>query len=209
MLPIGKVRSGKDWMEIFTVVVWGTVILIMFLSKLKAFQDCLIAIIIGTIMLIMNADVFFSRLRMYKVYFVIKGVLKWDLGVSFAVVLGCLILHGIWPEAYWPGVLMHLLAFGAWIGLKVQASPLLTLGLYFGGRNQMTRTQMILHLMAQVGGITLAFVGFSLWYSFKYPGEGPFHHFFGIGSACAAIAVFLLSVAMIRVQDEDKGGKEH
>ncbi|CAE7238377.1 pppA, partial [Symbiodinium sp. KB8] len=72
MLPISRKQIGRDWMEFFTILVWATVILIMFLAKLKAFQDVLIAIILGTLMMIANADFFFSHFRIYKIYRVLR-----------------------------------------------------------------------------------------------------------------------------------------
>eukprot|EP00913_Durusdinium_trenchii_P002727 g2523.t1 len=103
--------------------------------------DVLIAIILGTLMMIANADFFFSHFRIYKIY-----------------VVGC----------------------------GVQTNPLLSAGLWAGGRNQMTKVQLFLRILAQVAGSVIAFAAFGLYYSFRFPGEGPFSHFLGLESACSA-----------------------
>ncbi|CAE8592125.1 unnamed protein product, partial [Polarella glacialis] len=130
---------GRDWMEFFTVLVWATVILIMFLSKLKASQDVLIALILGTMMLVGNADFFFSHFRFYKIYFVLRKSLLKDVVGACSLGLGCLAAHGQWPEARSPGAALHLASLAAWVLLGVQTSPLLSAGLWAGGKNQMTK----------------------------------------------------------------------
>ncbi|CAJ1433896.1 unnamed protein product, partial [Effrenium voratum] len=160
MLPISKKQVGRDWMEFFTILVWATVILIMFLAKLKAFQDVLIAVILGTLMLVANADFFFSRFRMYKIYVVLRKSLFKDVVGAAGLGLFCLALHGMWPEAKGPGVALHLASLAAWVSCGVQTSPLLSAGLWAGGRNQMTKVQLLLRILAQVAGSIIAFAGF-------------------------------------------------
>jgi len=201
MLPIGKVQVGRDWMELFTVLVWATVILIMFLSKLKAAQDVLIAVILGSIMAIMNADLLFARLRIYKIYLVLRKLLLKECLTAAALSFLCLLLHGMWPEAVIPGILLHIASLVAWISQGVQTSPIVSYGLWLGGQNLMTKTQLVLHVMAHCTGNVLAFAVWGLYYSFKFPGEGPFRHFFGVESACGAMVVFLCSIAQARVRD--------
>jgi len=201
MLPIGKVQVGRDWMELFTVLVWATVILIMFLSKLKAAQDVLIAVILGSIMAIMNADLLFARLRIYKIYLVLRKLLLKECLTSAVLSFVCLMLHGMWPEAVAPGILLHISSLAAWVSQGVQTSPVVSSGLWLGGQNVMTKNQLVLHVLAHCTGNVLAFAVWGLYYSFRFPGEGPFKHFFGMESACGAMVVFLCSVAHIRQTD--------
>jgi len=201
MLPISKKQIGRDWMEFFTILVWATVILIMFLAKLKAFQDVLIAIILGTIMMVANADFFFAHFRIYKNYIVLRRSLFKDVVGAAVLGTGCLALHGLWPDAKGPGIALHLASLAAWVGCGVQTNPLLSAGLWAGGRNQMNKVQLLLRILAQVAGSIIAFAAFGLYYSFRFPGEGPFSHFLGLESACSAGATFLATVAHIRVRD--------
>ncbi|CAE7213164.1 pppA [Symbiodinium natans] len=201
MLPISRKQIGRDWMEFFTILVWATVILIMFLAKLKAFQDVLIAIILGTLMMIANADFFFSHFRIYKIYKVLRRSLLKDVIGASALGLLCLSLHGLWPEAKGPGVALHLASLAAWVVCGIQTHPLLSAGLWAGGRNQMTKVQLFLRVLAQAAGSIIAFAVFGLYWSFRFPGEGPFSHFLGLESACSAAVTFAASVAHIRVRD--------
>jgi len=185
-------------MQFFTVLVWGTVILIMFLSKLKAFQDVLVAIILLCLFAIFNADQIFGNFKFYKIYVILKSALKKDCFGMFVLSLLCLAIHGQWHDARWPGALLHLSTLAAWAASGVQAGPMVSCGLYAGGKNQMTRIQLMLRVAAQATGGALAFAAFGLYYSFRFPGEGPFTHFFGLESLLAAIAVFGASVVSIR-----------
>lgn len=198
MLPISRLQVGRDWMEIFTILVWFTVILIMFLAKLKATQDVLIAMIMMTIMAIVNADALFSKFRFYKVYLVLRKPLGADCQYSFFQALFCLVLHGIWPEARGPGILLHILSFVAWVQYGVQTSPMVTCGIWYGGTNQLTKIQLGLRLAAQWAGGFIAFAMFGLWYSFRFPGEGPFGHIFCLEGAVCAAATFGASILHIR-----------
>eukprot|EP00441_Pelagodinium_beii_P018328 CAMPEP_0197665714 /NCGR_PEP_ID=MMETSP1338-20131121/60214_1 /TAXON_ID=43686 ORGANISM="Pelagodinium beii, Strain RCC1491" /NCGR_SAMPLE_ID=MMETSP1338 /ASSEMBLY_ACC=CAM_ASM_000754 /LENGTH=186 /DNA_ID=CAMNT_0043244601 /DNA_START=36 /DNA_END=596 /DNA_ORIENTATION=- len=175
--------------------------MIMFLAKLKAFQDVLIAIILGTIMLVANADFFFSHFRLYKIYVVLRHALLKDVVGSATLGLVCLAVHGLWPEASAPWVALHLTALAAWALCGIQANPMVSVGLWAGGKNQMTKAQLLLRILAQAAGSVIAFAAFGLYYSFRFPGEGPFGHFLGIGSACSAAVTFAGSVAHIRVID--------
>lgn len=188
-------------MEFFTVLVWATVILIMFLSKMKAFQDVLAAIIMGTIFLIVNADAVFANFKCYKVFVVLRHSLRKDCFSAFALALGCLLLHGAWPDAAAPGVMLHLASLAAWILVGVQTSPVVSCGLWAGGRNQMTKMQLGLRILAQAAGCMIAFAGFALYYSFRLPGEGPFNHFFGLQSMGGAVVTFCATVAQIHAHD--------
>mmetsp|Transcript_72761 Transcript_72761/g.162899 ORF Transcript_72761/g.162899 Transcript_72761/m.162899 type:complete len:205 (-) Transcript_72761:19-633(-) len=190
-------------MEFFTVVVWATVILIMFLAKLKAAQDVMIAIILSIIMVVANADTLFSSFRFYKVFIVFRWALLRDLATAVCLTLAWLLVHGAFPEARAPGVLLHLSALAPWVLCGVQSSPLVSCGLWAGGRNQMTKVQLMLHIAAQVAGSVLAFCAFGLYYSFRFPGEGPFRHFFGLESLAAAAVTFAMSVVHIRNVDKD------
>lgn len=188
-------------MEFFTVLVWATVILIMFLAKLKAFQDVLIAVILGTMMLVANADYFFSHFRVYKIYIVLRKSLLHDVLGATGLGFGCLALHGMWPEARAPGVMLHLASLAAWVACGVQTNPMLSAGLWAGGRNQMTKAQLLLRILAQAAGFVIAFAAFGLYYSFRFPGKGPFEHFLGLESICSAAVTFAASVAHIRARD--------
>mmetsp|Transcript_10630 Transcript_10630/g.31211 ORF Transcript_10630/g.31211 Transcript_10630/m.31211 type:complete len:218 (+) Transcript_10630:65-718(+) len=201
MLPISRVQVGRDWMEFFTVLVWGTVILIMFLAKLKVAQDVLVAIILLTIMAICNADTLLSGFRFYKIFVVLRKSLMKDCFSAASLALVCLTVHGMWPDARAPGVALHIASLAAWVACGVQTSPLISCGLWAGGRNQMTKIQLMLRIGAQVTGSILAFAMFGLYYSFRFPGEGPFRHFFGLESTCGALVAFVASVLHIRARD--------
>mmetsp|Transcript_89049 Transcript_89049/g.232171 ORF Transcript_89049/g.232171 Transcript_89049/m.232171 type:complete len:214 (-) Transcript_89049:67-708(-) len=198
MLPITRKALGRDWMEFFTVLVWATVILIMFLSKLKAAQDVLIAIILGTIFAIANADYLFAKFRFYKVYVVLRRALWQDCWGSGVLSLLCLAIHYQWHEASWPGALLHLSSLAAWTLGGVQTGPMVSCALWAGGKNQMTKIQLMLRIISQAAGSIIAFAVFGLYYSFAFPGEGPFSHFFGLESLAAAALVFATSVVQIR-----------
>eukprot|EP00927_Polykrikos_kofoidii_P077682 TRINITY_DN74599_c0_g1_i1.p1 TRINITY_DN74599_c0_g1~~TRINITY_DN74599_c0_g1_i1.p1 ORF type:complete len:246 (+),score=40.55 TRINITY_DN74599_c0_g1_i1:65-739(+) len=204
MLPISRVQVGRDWMDFFTVLVWGTVILIMFLAKLKAAQDVQVVIILSIIMFICNADSIMGRLRVYKIYLVLKSALRKDCLSASGVALGCLVLHGVWPDARAPGVLLHLAAVAAWVTLGVQTSPLVSCGIYLGGRNQMTKTQMFLRVGAQVVGSVLAFAVFGLYFSFRFPGEGPYRHIVSLESLFSALVAFVASVVLVKRQESER-----
>mmetsp|Transcript_7263 Transcript_7263/g.22740 ORF Transcript_7263/g.22740 Transcript_7263/m.22740 type:complete len:217 (+) Transcript_7263:91-741(+) len=201
MLPISRVQVGRDWMEFFTVLVWFTVMLIMFLAKLKVAQDVLVAIILLTIMVICNADSLFANFRWYKIYFVLRRSLMKDCASAGSLALACLAVHGVWPDARAPGVALHLASLAAWVTCGLQTSPVVSCGLFVGGRNQMTKIQLMLRILAQVTGGILAFASWGLYYSFRFPGQGPFEHFFSLESVCGAAVTFAASVLHIRARD--------
>mmetsp|Transcript_56598 Transcript_56598/g.131941 ORF Transcript_56598/g.131941 Transcript_56598/m.131941 type:complete len:217 (+) Transcript_56598:56-706(+) len=203
MLPVSRVKIGRDYMEFFTVLVWATTIVIMFLAKLKAMQDVLIAIIIIILMAICNADSWASHFRFYKVFFVLRWTLFQDCLWATFLTLSWLCVHGAWPEASAPGALLHLSALFPWALCRVQSNPVVSLGLWAGGKNVMTKVQLMLRIGAQALGMILAFAIFGLYYSFRFPGQGPFRHFFGLSSTCAAAATFGLSVCHIRAVDHE------
>mmetsp|Transcript_11405 Transcript_11405/g.17202 ORF Transcript_11405/g.17202 Transcript_11405/m.17202 type:complete len:214 (-) Transcript_11405:121-762(-) len=198
MLPIARKALGRDWMEFFTVLVWATVILIMFLSKLKAAQDVLVALILGTLFAIANADYLFSHFRFYKIFVVLRKELLKDTVVTGALSLFCLALHYNWHEAAWPGILLQFLTLAVWIATGAQPGPMVSLGIWAGGKNQMTKIQLMLRMVAQTAGNIVAFASFGLYYSFAFPGEGPFSHFFGLESNLAAGLVLIMTVILIR-----------
>eukprot|EP00811_Abedinium_folium_P007292 NODE_16727_length_980_cov_12.078546.p1 GENE.NODE_16727_length_980_cov_12.078546~~NODE_16727_length_980_cov_12.078546.p1 ORF type:complete len:210 (+),score=27.84 NODE_16727_length_980_cov_12.078546:110-739(+) len=198
MLPISQKDFGRDPLEMVTILVWFTVILIMFFSKLKALQDVLIMTLMSIGMLIYNADSLFAHTRSYKVYVVLKRSLRADCGGATAAALICLLLHGMWPDASWPGAAMHLSSFVLWLAGSTQTSPVLSCGIYLGGKNLMTRSQLRLRVGAQVVGMMLAFAMFGLYYSFQFPGEGPFNHIFGLESCAGAAATFCVAAAHTR-----------
>lgn len=198
MLPIGKMQASRDWMAFFTVLVWATVIFIMFLSKLKQVQDLMVVSFFGIMMIICNADALFSKMKIYKIFIVLRQALLKDCFSAFALVLGCLLVHGVWPEAIWPGIALHPLAIAAWIASGSQVSPLISCGLYVGGRNQMTRSQLHLRVAAQLAGSIMALLAFAFYHSFAPPGEGPFAHFFGMESAVSSFITFASCVGLIK-----------
>ncbi|OLQ08223.1 hypothetical protein AK812_SmicGene8302 [Symbiodinium microadriaticum] len=61
--------------------------------------------------------------------------------------------------------------------------------------------QLFLRILAQAAGSVIAFAVFGLYWSFRFPGEGPYSHFLGLESACSAAVTFAASVAHIRVRD--------
>jgi len=201
MLPIGKMQASRDWMAFFTVLVWATVIFIMFLSKLKKSQDVMVMGFFGIMMLICNADTLFSHTRSYKVFIVLRQALMKDCFGAFALTLACLLAHGVFPEAVAPGIALHPLAVVAWLALGSQVSPLVSCGVYVGGRNQMTRTQLHLRVAAQLAGSMLALLAFAFWHSFALPGEGPFAHFFGLESTISSFLTFAATVGIIKQRD--------
>merc|ERR1719401_613435 len=148
-----------------------------------------------------NADFFFAKFRFYKIYIVLRRSLLKDFVSAASVSLFCLALHGMWPDAYAPGVALHFSSLAAWVACGVQTSPMVSCGLWAGGKNQMTKMQLFLRLSVQLAGIVLAFAIFGLYFSFRFPGEGPFRHFFGTGSLCGAGITFVTSVAHIRFRD--------
>jgi hypothetical protein len=189
-------------MELFTILVWGTVIFIMFMAKLKALQDVLVALILLLLMAIWNADALFQNFRLYKVYVVLKASLKKDLCGPGLIAFGCLVLHGFWPDAWLPGVLLHLSGLAAWTVCRVQTNPMVSCGLWAARRNQLTTNQLLLRVVAQLTGATLAFAIFGLYYSFRFPGVGPFAHIVSIESLVSALVTFGGSVAHIRKQTQ-------
>eukprot|EP00811_Abedinium_folium_P011602 NODE_20746_length_783_cov_9.193598.p1 GENE.NODE_20746_length_783_cov_9.193598~~NODE_20746_length_783_cov_9.193598.p1 ORF type:complete len:210 (-),score=36.51 NODE_20746_length_783_cov_9.193598:74-703(-) len=198
MLPVSQKDFGRDPLEIVTILVWFTVILIMFISKLKALQDFLIVTIMGIGMLIYNADALFAHTHCYKVYFVLKKRIRADFWGTTAITLLCLLLHGGWPDASWPAVIMHASSFAPWLTSNAQTSPVLSCGIYVGGKNLMTRVQVMIRVGAQLVGMLLAFTIFGLYYSFQFPGEGPFNHIFGLESCASAAATFCAAAAHTR-----------
>lgn len=177
-------------------------ILIMFLSKLKAFQDVLIALILGAIFAICNADSFFSRFRFYKIYIGLRKPLFKDCMSTVALSLFCLAIHGQWHEARWPGAALHLSSLAAWAACGVQSGPMVSCGIWAGGKNQMTKIQLMLRIIAQATGSVLAFAIFGLYFSFRFPGEGPYSHFCGLESLGGAIVAFVASVVHIRHREQ-------
>eukprot|EP00443_Scrippsiella_acuminata_P121066 CAMPEP_0115663542 /NCGR_PEP_ID=MMETSP0272-20121206/47893_1 /TAXON_ID=71861 /ORGANISM="Scrippsiella trochoidea, Strain CCMP3099" /LENGTH=186 /DNA_ID=CAMNT_0003101891 /DNA_START=149 /DNA_END=709 /DNA_ORIENTATION=+ len=174
----------------------------MFLSKLKAFQDVMIALILGAIFAICNADSIFARFRFYKVFIALRKPLQKDCASTVGLSLLCLALHGQWHEARWPGAALHLSSLAAWALYGVQTGPMVSCGIWAGGKNQMTKIQLMLRIIAQATGSVLAFAIFGLYFSFRFPGEGPFSHFFGLESLGAAVVAFIASVAHIRHREQ-------
>lgn len=197
MIPVTKgTQASRDWMMIGTVLVWTTIIAIMFLSKLKAAQDFLVCGIMLICVLIANADHIFSGFRWYKIFVVLRVSIQLDCACAITVTGGCLILHALWPDSCLPGVAMHLLAFGMWVFCEFQATPFVSYGLYVGGKNFMTKVQLFLRFGAQIAGMALALLIFALVYSFKFPGLDPFNHFLGWESLLGAVASWFASMVL-------------
>mmetsp|Transcript_57367 Transcript_57367/g.136356 ORF Transcript_57367/g.136356 Transcript_57367/m.136356 type:complete len:207 (-) Transcript_57367:174-794(-) len=194
MLPISATRDGRDWMEIFTVLVWATVILIMFLAKLKAAQDVLVIVILSGIMLVVNADQLFQNRRWYKVFRVIRKSLTKDFFGAFLVIFSCLVMGGFWA----PHVLSAL-SVAAWAGLGIQVSPMVSCGLYRGGKNQMTTVQLMLRVGTQVAG---GLSGLLLLYLLRswFPREELFSHshFISPWNAISTLVEYFATYALIR-----------
>jgi len=188
-------------MQLFTVIVWMTVILIMFLSKLKAAQDIMVAIIIVIMIGIFNADDLFGNFRWFKVYKVLKWSLCNDMCSAAGVTFFFLVVHGFCPDSNAPGALLHLAAVAVWFVKDIHTSPLVTAGIWAGGKNMMTRLQLYLRVAAQVIGAVLSFCVFGLYYSFRFPGIHPFDHMISVVSLISAAATFGLSYVLISNRD--------
>jgi|ERR1712194_1006729 len=181
----------------------------MFLSKLKATQDVLVTIILLIIFGIFNADALFSNFRFYKIYFVLRKALFRDCMGAAGISLVCLLLHGQWPDASLPGVLHQFSALAAFLVFGVQTGPMVSCGVFTGGKNQMTKIQLMLRIVAQTTGTVLSFATFGLYYSFALPGEGPFNHFFGLESLVSAGVVLGASVFRMKQQEVAHAAKTH
>lgn len=201
MLPIGKMQASRDWMAFFTVLVWATVIFIMFISKLKKTQDLMVVAFFAIMMLIANADALFSHTRSYKIFIVLRQALYKDCFGAFVTVLGCLLVHGVFPESVAPGIALHPLAIAVWLARGYQVSPLISCGVYVGGKNQMTRTQLHLRVAAQLAGSMLALLAFAFYYSFALPGEGPFAHFFGLESTVSSFFTLVATTQIVKQRE--------
>merc|ERR1712151_641369 len=105
-----------------------------------------------TIMGIVNADALFAHFRIYKVFVILRRTLLKDCLAAMSVLLACLIVHGFKPEARAPGVAVHIAALASWALNGVQTSPLVSCALWIGGRNLMTKNQLLLRILAQVAG---------------------------------------------------------
>mmetsp|Transcript_62987 Transcript_62987/g.99543 ORF Transcript_62987/g.99543 Transcript_62987/m.99543 type:complete len:209 (-) Transcript_62987:39-665(-) len=208
MLPIGKVQVGRDWMQFFTVLVWTTIIAVMFLSKLKAAQDVMLATIMALILLIVNADTLFKGYRFYSVYRVLSKMLHKECYVAGSSMLACLIMHRYFPESKIPGMLFHLAAVVTYLVFGVQTTPMVSGGLLVSGTNQMKTNHFWMHVIAQGVGILLAATLFGFYYSFRFPRQGPFHHFFCWESACASFVPFIAAVAHARREKAAVAKKE-
>merc|ERR1719183_2980757 len=149
-------------------------------------------------MLIVNADSIFAKFRFYKIYFVLRKSLHRDLYYAISLTGGCLIAHRYYPEAKLPGIVLHLASLVVYFRSGVQANPMVSCALVMGGKNQMTKIQLLLRVAFQSTGMLLALAVFGFYYSFRFPGRGPFHHFFCLESAISAVAVFLVCVGHIR-----------
>merc|ERR1719263_722442 len=159
-------------------------------------------------MLVVNADTLLAKFRFYKIYFVLRKTLQKDFLYSLLLMGGCLVLHRIFPEATWPGCALHLGAAAAWIASGLQTSPLVSLALYVGGKNQMTRVQLMLRLAAQSVGTFLALSIFGFYYSFRRTWRGPFYKFFCIESFLTAAVVFFGCVGYIRSMEAKHSGEK-
>lgn len=201
MLPVGGLSPSRNWYEIVIVLTWLTVCSIMFLAKLKAMQDIIIVSIMLIIFGIVNADALFSHLRVYKVFVVLRRVLLKECICAACCTLACLVAHGIVPEARAPGIALPFLCLAVWAKSGVQVSPVVSLGLWAGGTNMMTKVQMGLRFAAQGAGTALALLAFALFYSFRFPNNGPFEHFLSVEAACATFMVFAGAGLVVRRKD--------
>mmetsp|Transcript_5857 Transcript_5857/g.13971 ORF Transcript_5857/g.13971 Transcript_5857/m.13971 type:complete len:207 (+) Transcript_5857:54-674(+) len=194
MLPISVPQDGRDWMEIFTVLVWATVILIMFLAKMKAAQDVLVVTVLGGIMVFVNADTLFQNRRWYKILRVIRKSLMKDFFGAFLVVFTCLVLGGFWA----PHVL-SVLSLAAWAALGIQVSPMVSCGLWCGGKNQMTTVQLLLRVSTQVFGSMAALLLLFLLRSW-FPREELFSHshFISPWNAISTLVEYFATYYLIR-----------
>lgn len=205
MLPIGGMSPVRNWSEIATVLVWLTVCGIMLLAKLKAAQDVIIVCIMLLIFGIANADSLFSHLRIYKVFVVLRRVLLKECICATCCTFACLVAHGILPEARAPGIALPFLSLAVWAKCGVQVSPVVSLGLWAGGTNLMTKVQLGLRFTAQFVGTALALLAFALFYSFRLPGKGPFEHFLSLEAACATFMAFAGAALAVRRKNAATG----
>merc|ERR1712217_95964 len=124
-----------------------------------------------------------------------------DLVSATVLALGCLTVHGFAPDMRAPGVALHIAAFIAYVFGDVQTSPVVSLGLWAGGRNQMTRIQVMLRVLTQLAGNALAFLLFGLFWSFRPPGEGPYKTFLSLESIAGMTLTFGASFLAIKKRD--------
>merc|ERR1719498_1285418 len=128
-------------------------------------------------MVIVNADAIFEKFHWYKVYNVLKNVLHKNLYYAFGLTLGCLILHRFFPEAYGPGIALHLVSVATCFitggqscdAHAVQLSPLVTSALYLGGKDPKRTVTLCLYIGFETAGILLAVAIFGFYYSFRFP----------------------------------------
>lgn len=186
---------------------WGLLFLVMNWGKLNTIQGLLLLAIGFVVQVISSADILFAQMRIYKVYIILRRALLLDCLSAHLLTLTCLMLHGRWPDARIPGVMLHLFAVLAWASGGVQANPMVSCGIWAGGRNQMTRNQLLLRMVAQMTGTIIAFAVFASYLSFKFPGGGPAvllfacTHIFTSASLASAVVTFATSFLLIRMHD--------
>eukprot|EP00438_Fugacium_kawagutii_P010202 Skav234234 [mRNA] locus=scaffold1464:358427:364196:+ [translate_table: standard] len=163
-----------------------------------------------------NADFFFAHFRIYKNYIVLRRSLlkeqrQTETPSCSHVISG---MHGLWPDAKGPGIALHLASLAAWVGCGVQTNPLLSAGLWAGGRNQMNKAAMwsVARAAARLigysalGHFAFIFQWPGLYYSFRFPGEGPFRPVCRLPEPLRTYEIvtevtFAATVAHIRVRD--------
>lgn len=153
MLPINR-RIGRDWMLIGVASIWATVIVIMFLSKMKTSQDVIAALVMALIFFIANLDNMFARYKSYKVFTVLKPSLYAEARGSAVCVAVAVALE---LSLEWsPGWIYPCCAFAihSWNGRHCH--PMLTLGVWAGSPNLLTKKHAIYYIGAQTCGAALS-----------------------------------------------------
>jgi hypothetical protein len=158
MLPLNRALK-RDWMSVFTTLVWASVIFIMGLSKMKSNAACGRAFFFFIIAFLWNMETMFSQYRWYKIYYASRSFLRKDAIAAFVFTVAT--IHGL---PFW-GVLLAHGAAAAW-GAHLQPAGRIA-ALHAG--NQITATQRNILLSGQAFGAFTGGVFYFLCHLFAEP----------------------------------------
>jgi hypothetical protein len=158
MLPLNKALK-RDWMSIFTTLVWASVIFIMGLSKMKSNAACGRAFLFFIIAFLWNMETMFGYTRWYKIYYASRHFLRKDAIAAF--IFTVVTIHGL---PFW-GVLLAHGAAAKW-GAHLQPAGRIA-ALHAG--NQISATQRNILLGGQAFGAFTGGVFYFLCHLFAEP----------------------------------------
>jgi len=130
------------------------------------YRDVIATAILAFIMFLFNLDEIFGRYKSYKVFVILKPSLWREMrGAAFCVALACALELAFGVS---PGWIYPCFAFMIYFAIGTHCHPILTLGIWAGSINLLTKKHMCYYIGAHLCGAIIASLLSALGWSFYH-----------------------------------------